>query len=78
MAGSDRCMICGGYYKLEPMKSSHEQKKSRTILVEFTVNWEDYEDVADELVIEDSGILESMKVGVSYRIIKDKNETNEQ
>lgn len=47
-----------------------EQNKPRKILVEFLIDWEDYEDVADELIIEDAVKID--KAGVSYQIIQQK------
>lgn len=35
----------------------------------MTVEWEDYDDVCDELIIEDSGVLDSLKDGVSIKQI---------
>jgi len=46
----------------------------RKIILEVTVNWDDYEEVADELIIEDSGLLNGIKDGVEIIIIN----TNEQ
>lgn len=40
----------------------------RKLLLEVTLNWEDYEDVADELLLEDSGILSCLKEGVNVKI----------
>lgn len=36
----------------------------RTIYLKVTIDWENYEDVSDDLIIEDSGILDSLKDGV--------------
>jgi len=36
----------------------------RIIHFEMIIDWEDYEDVCDELIIEDSGVLDSLKEGV--------------
>jgi hypothetical protein len=44
-----------------------------TITLEFNEEWSDYEDVADELILEDSGIYEGLKDGVKVII-----ETNEE
>lgn len=41
----------------------------RKIIVELTFDWDDYEDVSDELMLEDAG-FEELKDGVSYRIIE--------
>lgn len=49
----------------------------RKIIIELTIDWEDYEDVADELIVEDTGVFQSMKEGVSYRIIKSKTTNND-
>ena len=40
----------------------------REILVKFIIDWEDYDDVCDELILEDLEL--NMKVGASYEIIK--------
>lgn len=45
-------------------------KPQRKILVEFTFDWEDYEDVSDELILEDAGITTNMHEGVSAKIIQ--------
>jgi len=39
-------------------------RKSRTIYVKVIVDWQDYEDVTDELILEDSGIYDALKDGV--------------
>lgn len=49
----------------------------RKILIEFTVDWEDYDDVNVELIVEDAGIIDSLKEGVTYRILNDKPTTND-
>jgi hypothetical protein len=46
--------------------------KTREIILKviFDLNeWQDYEDVCDELMIEDSGIYDSLKIGVTTEII---------
>lgn len=45
-----------------------------TIEVEFT-GWDEYEGVSPELLLEDSGIYDGLKDGVSIQIIK--NQPNE-
>ena len=45
----------------------------RKIYLEVTIDWEDYEDICDELCIEDSGIFDSLKTGVFIEIMKDNN-----
>jgi hypothetical protein len=42
----------------------------RTIYLKMTIDWEDYDDVIDELIIEDSGVLDSLKDGVSIEQIQ--------
>lgn len=39
----------------------------RKLLVDISIEWQDYEDVADELILEDAITLQ--KEGVSYKII---------
>lgn len=46
-----------------------EQSK-RKIAIELTFDWDEYDNVADEIFIEDSGISE-VKDGVTYKIISD-------
>ncbi|MFA5207538.1 MAG: hypothetical protein WC428_02660 [Candidatus Paceibacterota bacterium] len=41
----------------------------RTIYLKMIVDWEDYDDVSNELIIEDSGILDSLKEGVNIEQI---------
>ena len=41
-----------------------------TIILEFNEDWSDYKDVADELILEDSGIYEGLKDGV--KVITDE------
>lgn len=45
-----------------------------TIVLEFDDEWSDYKDVADELILEDSGIYEGLKDGVKVIIENRKNE----
>ena len=54
-----------------------KQSTNRKIIIEFSVDWNDYEDVSDELIVEDMGILEGLKEGVKYRIVKDQANTDE-
>jgi hypothetical protein len=42
----------------------------KTIYLKMTIDWENYDDVIDELIIEDSGVLDSLKEGVSIEQIK--------
>lgn len=37
----------------------------KTIFLKMTTDWENYDDVINELIIEDSGVLDSLKEGVS-------------
>jgi hypothetical protein len=41
----------------------------RIIYLKMTIDWEDYDDVIDELLIEDSGVLDGLKEGVSIEQI---------
>jgi hypothetical protein len=41
----------------------------RTIIVQVEIDWEDYDDVCDELMLEDSGIYDSLKDGVEIKLI---------
>jgi hypothetical protein len=43
-----------------------------TIVLEFDDEWSDYKDVADELILEDSGIYEGLKDGVKVIIKTDE------
>lgn len=43
---------------------------SRTLHLEITIDWDNYEDVSDELILEDSGILDSVKDGVKIELSK--------
>lgn len=45
-----------------------QNRPQRKILVEFTFDWDDYEDVDDELMFEDAAL--ELRDGVSYKIIK--------
>lgn len=49
------------------------ENNKREILVKVVVDWEDYDDVSDELILEDSGIFDSLKDGVSIEIINQNN-----
>lgn len=45
----------------------------RTLIIEVIFDpkeWEDYEDVSDELLLEDSGIFDILKNGVDVKLIK--------
>ena len=44
----------------------------RTIYLKTEFNWEDYDDVNDEYLIEDSGIYDGIKDGVGITIVEDK------
>lgn len=48
----------------------------REIIVKITIDWEDYGDVSKELILEDTGIYDSLKEGVNIEILRE-NETNE-
>jgi len=43
----------------------------RTIYLQVTIDWEDYDDVCDELVLEDTGMLDKLKEGVVVKQIAD-------
>jgi hypothetical protein len=43
------------------------QNTTRTILLKLTVDWEDYEDVCDELVIEDA--IREVADGVTIEVL---------
>lgn len=45
----------------------------KTIFLKVEINFENYEDVSDELILEDSGILDSLKNGVKVEIINNTN-----
>lgn len=45
----------------------------REILVKVVIDWEDYDDVCDELILEDSGIFDNLKIGVSIQQVKNLN-----
>lgn len=47
----------------------------REILIKVTIDWDNYDDVCDELILEDSGIYDSLKDGVGIEIITQSNET---
>ena len=42
--------------------------KKRTIFLKMTINWDGYDDVDDELVVEDSGIYGDLKEGVEIEV----------
>lgn len=44
----------------------------RTFTIKVTVDWEDYDDVDSELVLEDSGIYDSLKDGVKVELVKEE------
>ena len=44
--------------------------KKRIVFLKLTVDWEDYDDVCDELLLEDTGILDNLKKGVKLEHIK--------
>ena len=44
--------------------------KKRIVFLKLTVDWEDYDDVCDELLLEDTGILDNLKNGVNVEHIK--------
>lgn len=41
----------------------------RIIYLKMTVNWDDYNDVCDELILDDSGIFDGLKNGVSVELL---------
>jgi len=43
----------------------------RTIYLQVIIDWEDYDDVSDELILEDSGIFDKLKDGVRVKQIAD-------
>ena len=43
----------------------------REIQIKVTVDWEDYDDVHPELVLEDAGIHGCLSDGVTYEVIRD-------
>jgi hypothetical protein len=44
--------------------------KKRIVFLKMTVDWEDYDDVCDELLLEDTGILDNLKEGIKVEHIK--------
>lgn len=54
-------------------EGGNKMNRRITITLEFNEEWSGYEDVADELILEDSGIYEGLKDGVKVII-----ETNEE
>jgi hypothetical protein len=50
----------------------------RIIRVEVTVDWENYDDVCDELLLEDTGIFDNLKDGVNIEILKQPENNTEQ
>ena len=48
----------------------------REILIKVVIDWEDYDDVCDEIVLDDCGIYDALKDGVSI-LICDKEETDD-
>lgn len=40
----------------------------RKIYLEVEIDWDDYDDVCDELILEDSGILDAIKDGVQVKL----------
>ena len=49
----------------------------REIIVKVVIDWNDYEDTCDELILEDSGIYENLKDGVSIELNKHNVSNNE-
>lgn len=45
----------------------------REIHIKVTIDWPDYEDVCDELILEDSGIYDLVKNGVSIELNQTPN-----
>ena len=45
----------------------------REILIRVTIDWEDYEDVCDEVMLEDSGIYDELKSGVDIDVLEFRN-----
>lgn len=48
----------------------------REIIVKVVIDWNDYEDTCDELILEDSGIFENLKDGVYIEYIKKEQIAN--
>ncbi len=44
----------------------------RKIYLEVVIDWEDYDDVCDELIIEDSGIYDALKEGVTIKLVENE------
>ena len=42
---------------------------SKKLYLEITIDWDNYEDVNDELILEDSGLLDSIKDGVKAELV---------
>lgn len=51
--------------QLPIVKTSNKKNMKREILIKVVIDWNDYEDTCDELILEDSGIYENLKDGVS-------------
>lgn len=52
-------------------------KRTIYLKVEFDENvWNDYDDVSDELIIEDSGVLNVLKIGVDVEIVSETEINN--
>ena len=56
--------------QLPIVKTSNKKNMKREILIKVVIDWNDYEDTCDELILEDSGIYENLKDGVSIELNK--------
>jgi len=45
----------------------------RKINITVIINWDNYDDVCDELILEDTGIYDSLKKGVEIKLDKSIN-----
>lgn len=44
----------------------------REIILKLKIDWEDYDDVCDEIILDDCGILDGIKDGISIEILAPK------
>ena len=59
-----------GLYAVALVETSNKKNMKREILIKVVIDWNDYEDTCDELILEDSGIYENLKDGVSIELNK--------
>ena len=59
------------------VETLNKKDMKREIIVKVVIDWNDYEDTCDELILEDSGIYENLKDGVSIELNKHKVSNNE-